>query len=135
MREPSGARAIARVGQSHSPEGGAQDPARQGTRLPPRALGGTQPFLDDGRLEIDNNRAENAIRPFTLGRRAWLFSATVEGARASANLYSLVETAKANDLEPYAYLRHVLSELPKAHALEDIEALLPWNIERVSLNL
>ena len=56
-------------------------------------------FLDDGRLEVDNNRAENAIRPFTLGRRAWLFSATVEGAKASANLFSLVETAKANHIE------------------------------------
>jgi len=92
-------------------------------------------FLDDGRLEVDNNRAENAIRPFTQGRKAWLFSATVEGAKASANLYSLVETAKANGLEPYAYLRHVLTELPKAQSLEDIEALLPWNVPRESLIL
>ncbi len=92
-------------------------------------------FLDDGRLEVDNNRAENAIRPFTLGRRAWLFSATVEGANASANLYSLVETAKANGLEPYAYLRHVLTEIPKAHTVEAIEALLPWQVDRDSLKL
>lgn len=92
-------------------------------------------FLDDGRLEIDNNRAENAIRPFAVGRRAWLFSATVEGATASANLYSLVETAKANRLEPYAYLRHILTELPKATTVEAIEALLPWNVERGSLKL
>jgi transposase len=92
-------------------------------------------FLDDGRLEVDNNRAENAIRPFTLGRKAWLFSATVEGAKASANLYSLVESAKANALEPYAYLRHVLTELPKAQSLEAIEALLPWHVERESLKL
>jgi transposase len=92
-------------------------------------------FLDDGRLEVDNNRAENAIRPFTLGRKAWLFSATVEGAKASANLYSLVESAKANALEPYAYLRHVLTELPKAQSLETIEALLPWHVERESLKL
>ena len=90
-------------------------------------------FLDDGRLEVDNNRAENAIRPFTLGRRAWLFSATVEGAKASASLYSLVETAKANGLEPYAYLRHLFTELPKAQTVEAIEALLPWHVDRNSL--
>ena len=92
-------------------------------------------FLDDGRLEVDNNRAENAIRPFTLGRRSWLFSATVEGAQASARLYSLVETAKANRLEPYAYLRHLFTELPKAQTVEDVEALLPWHIDRDSLKL
>ena len=92
-------------------------------------------FLDDGRLEVDNNRAENAIRPFTLGRRAWLFSATVEGAKASANLFSLVETAKANHIEPYAYLRHLFTEIPKAQCVEDIEALLPWRVERESLKL
>jgi len=83
-------------------------------------------YLDDGRLEIDNNRAENAIRPFVLGRKNWLFSDSVRGVQASANLYSLIETAKANGLEPYAYLRHVLSELPGAQSVADIEALLPW---------
>lgn len=92
-------------------------------------------FLDDGRLEVDNNRAENAIRPFTLGRRSWLFSATVEGAKASANLFSLVETAKANRIEPYAYLRHLFTELPKAQTVEDIEALLPWRVDRDSFKL
>jgi len=86
-------------------------------------------FLDDGRLEIDNNRAENAIRPFVVGRRNWLFSDTPGGAHASANLYSLVETAKANGLDPYAYLRHVFTELPKAATVEDIERLLAWNLE------
>ena len=57
-------------------------------------------YLDDGRLEIDNNGAENAIRPFVLGRKNWLFSASVKGVKASANLYSLIETAKANSLAP-----------------------------------
>jgi len=61
-------------------------------------------YLDDGRLSIDNNRVENAIRPFVIGRRNWLFSDTVRGAQSSANLYSLIETAKANGLAPYAYL-------------------------------
>jgi transposase len=85
-------------------------------------------YLDDGRLEIDNNGAENAIRPFVLGRKNWLFSTSVKGVIASANLYSLIETAKANGLEPYAYLRHVFSELPKADTVDAIEALLPGNL-------
>lgn len=86
-------------------------------------------YLDDGRLEADNNRAENAIRPFVMGRKAWLFSDTPAGADASARLYSLIETAKANRIEPYAYLRKVFSELPKADTLADIEALLPYKID------
>lgn len=83
-------------------------------------------YIEDGRLNIDNNPAENAIRPFVVGRKNWLFSATVSGAKASANLYSLIETVKANGQEPYAYLRHLFSELPKAKCVEDIERLLPW---------
>ena len=90
-------------------------------------------YIDDGRLHIDNNLVENAIRPFALGRKNWLFSNTVKGAKASANLYSLIETAKANGLEPYWYLRHVFTELPKATSLEDIEALLPMNIDKEKL--
>jgi len=86
-------------------------------------------FCDDGRLAIDNNAVENAIRPFCVGRRNWLFSDSVAGARASANLYSLISTAKANGLEPYAYLRHVFTELPKAESLEHIEALLPYRLD------
>lgn len=85
-------------------------------------------YCEDGRLEIDNNRCENAIRPFVTGRKNWLFSDTVHGARASANLYSLLETAKANGLEPYAYLRGVFTRLPAATSVGDIDALLPWNI-------
>ena len=88
-------------------------------------------YLDDGRLEIDNNAAENAIRPFVLGRKNWLFSASVKGVKASANLYSLIETAKANNLEPYAYLRYVFTELPKADSVAAIEALLPGNMDQI----
>jgi len=87
-------------------------------------------YLDDGRLEIDNNGAENAIRPFVLGRKNWLFSASVKGVQASANLYSLIETTKANGLAPYAYLRHLFTELPKAETVEAIEALLPGNLSK-----
>ena len=86
--------------------------------------------LDDGRLEVDNNLCENAIRPFVMGRKAWLFSDTPAGAEASARLYGLIETAKANGLEPYAYLKLVFTELPKAVTLADVEALLPWHVAR-----
>ncbi len=91
-------------------------------------------YLDDGRLSIDNNPAENAIRPFVLGRKNWLFADTPAGAHASASLYSLIETAKANDLEPYQYLRHIFKELPKAQSVSEIEQLLPFNIDREELN-
>ena len=85
-------------------------------------------YLEDGRFAIDNNPAENAIRPFVIGRKNWLFSATPRGANASANLYSLIETAKANGLEPNAYLTRVFTELPIAITLAEIEALLPWAV-------
>ncbi|RLA26573.1 MAG: IS66 family transposase [Gammaproteobacteria bacterium] len=86
-------------------------------------------YLEDGRLEIDNNAAENAIRPFVVGRKNWLFSDSVKGVTASANLYSLIETAKANGLEPYAYLRYLFTELPKAQTVDAIEALLPGKLD------
>lgn len=86
-------------------------------------------YIEDGRLAPDNNAAENSIRPFVLGRKNWLFSGTPEGAEASAALYSLIETAKANNIEPYLYLRTVFTRIPEANTLEDYEALLPWNIK------
>jgi len=83
-------------------------------------------YTEHGNVAIDTNLAENAIRPFALGRRNWLFADTVSGAKASAHLYSLVQTARANELEPYAYLRRLFAELPTAQTLEQIEALLPF---------
>lgn len=85
-------------------------------------------YLDDGNYPIDNNPAERAIRPFTIGRKNWLFSKSQAGATASANLYSLIETAKANELNVYDYLKLVFKELPNAQSIGDIEALLPWNV-------
>ena len=82
-------------------------------------------YLEHGDVPMDNNVAENVIRPFVLGRKNWLFSTSQAGARSSAVIYSIIQTAKANDLEPYGYLRQVLSELPKATTTEQIEALLP----------
>ena len=86
-------------------------------------------FLQHGEVPLDNNRCENAIRPFVVGRKGWLFSDTVKGAVASANLYSLVETAKANGVEPHAYLSHLFEKVPYAKGVEDFEALLPWNVK------
>ena len=107
---------------------------------PPRLLAylhnqwkGLVRFCDDGRYGIDTNPVENAIRPFAVGRRNWLFADTVAGAHASARLYSLIECAKANGLEPYAYLRQVFTELPKAQSLADIEALLPTRLDPAAL--
>ena len=87
------------------------------------------PYLARGDLPIDNNPAENAIRPFVVGRKAWLFSDTQAGARASALIYSLVETTKANGMEPYLWLRNALRALPTATTVEHFEALLPWNLK------
>lgn len=95
--------------------------------------GGLVRYCDAGELEIDNNRVENAIRPFVVGRKNWLFSDTINGAKSSANLYSLVETAKLNGLEPYAYLRYVFAQLPSATTVEQIEGLLPFRLDPVAL--
>lgn len=86
-------------------------------------------YCDDGHLHISNALAENAIRPFAVGRKAWLFADTSRGAHASAAMYSLIETAKANDLEPRGYLLHVLERIGAADTLESLEALLPWNVD------
>ncbi len=85
-------------------------------------------YVEWGDTPIDNNRAENAIRPFAVGRRAWLFSDTPAGANSSALIYSLVETAKANQLEPSAWLEYLLRNVPAATSVEAIEAMLPWNL-------
>lgn len=92
-------------------------------------------YTERGDLPIDNNRCENAIRPFVVGRKNWLFSTSVAGAQASALIYSLVETAKANGREPYTWLRTVLRELPCARTVEAYEALLPWNLPIETLAL
>ena len=90
-------------------------------------------YLQDSRLSIDNNATERAIRPFVIGRRNWLFADTPRGAGASANLYSLIETAKANGIEPYPYLRHIFKELRAARTVEQLEALLPFERDGTSL--
>lgn len=86
-------------------------------------------YLLDGRLSISNNAAENAIRPFTVGRKNWLFADTPKGAKASAAVYSLVETAKANGLNVYTYLEYLLMYMPDSdwhNHPEDLDNLMPW---------
>ncbi|MHB8166764.1 MAG: IS66 family transposase [Sulfuricella sp.] len=90
-------------------------------------------YTERGDLPIDNNRCENAIRPFVIGRKAWLFSDTPAGANASAVIYSLLQTAKANGQEPYTWLRRVMRDLPAAKTVEEVEALLPWNLHMPDL--
>ncbi len=85
-------------------------------------------FVDNGAWPIDNNLCENAIRPFVVGRRNWLFADTVGGAHASANLYSLIETCKANSIDTYQYLIALFKTLPLAKTADDYEALMPWRI-------
>jgi transposase len=84
-------------------------------------------YVEAGHLPIDNNAAARAIRPFVIGRKNWLFSDTPKGTTASAQIYSLIKTAKANGQEPYAYLRHILERLSQVTTVESYEALLPWN--------
>jgi transposase len=85
-------------------------------------------YVEDGRYSIDNNGQENAIRPFCVGRRNWLFADTVAGANASANLYSLLQTCQVNGIDSYRYLRALLVALPRAETADDYAALLPWRI-------
>ena len=87
-------------------------------------------FLDHGEIDISNNLAENSIRPFVVGRKNWLFCDTPRGAQSSAIVYSLVETAKANGLDPYCYLYYLLSELPSYYgnlSAAQLEQFLPWS--------
>jgi len=83
-------------------------------------------YVENGNWPISNNPCENSIRPFCVGRRSWLFADTVHGIEASANLYSLVETCRANRIDPYRYLTWLFQCLPLAKSVDDYDALLPW---------
>ena len=108
--------------------------------LPKSALGGAidyclnqweklEAFLIDGRLELSNNRAERAIKPFIIGRKNWLFANTARGATASAIIYSIIETAKLNNLNPFYYLTYLFEQLPNMGTKDtaQLDALLPWS--------
>jgi len=85
-------------------------------------------FLDNGKIEIDNNAAERAMRPIALGRKNWLFAGSDDGGHTTAAIYTIVETAKLNDINPWKYLRHVLSNV-QDHNSGKIAELLPWNVK------
>ena len=85
--------------------------------------------LDHPDMPVDNNYVERQIKSYATGRKAWLFAYDAAGAQASANLYSLVMTCRANEVEPYAYLNYLFEHLPAASTVEQVEALLPWNIK------
>lgn len=86
-------------------------------------------YTQHGQLSIDNNRAERAIKPFVIGRKNWLFSNTASGAKASAILYSIIETAKANGLNPVKYVELLLTEIPRRDTGDDLENLMPWAVK------
>ena len=87
-------------------------------------------YITDGRLRIDNNDSERAIKPFAVGRKNWLFCKSTRGANASAILFSLIETCKVNNINPYEYLRYVLVAIKSAETEDDIKQLLPYNIDK-----
>jgi hypothetical protein len=91
-------------------------------------------YLADGRLEISNNAAERAIRPLALGRKNWIFAGSDSGGERAAAIYTLIETAKLNDLDPEAYLREVFGRIAD-HPINRIADLLPWNLSPRSATL
>lgn len=92
-------------------------------------------YLERPEVGPDNNSAENAIRPFAVGQKNWLFACAPDGAFAGACLYSLIESAKANRLEPYRYLRYLFEKGPFAQNEDDYNALLPMNLTDADLVL
>jgi hypothetical protein len=91
---------------------------------------GLNRYLEDGHLEIDNNRTERVIKPFATGRKNWLFCDSVKGADACANIYSLIETCKFHGINPYAYLKHLFSEIRKCNSAQEYENLLPFQFQQ-----
>lgn len=88
-------------------------------------------YVDDGELSIDNNIAEREIKAVVIGRKNWLFADSPEGMRANAVMYSLVQTAKANGIDPFVYLRYVIDKMPMLKSSKEVECLLPWNMPPV----
>jgi hypothetical protein len=85
-------------------------------------------YTEDGRLEIDNNRSERSIKPSVIGRKNFLFANTESGVQESVVMYSIIETAKENNLDPYKYLTYIFTKAPNLKDTESFEILLPWNV-------
>ncbi len=101
--------------------------ARRGHSLCARALASLHPIPEDGRIELDNNTVERAIRPIALGRKNHLFAGSDGGAARWGVVASLLATAKLNDVEPFAYLKDVLERMSNGHPMSKLDELLPWN--------
>ena len=86
-------------------------------------------YIEDGRLEIDNGLSERKIKPFVIGRKNWLFCNSIAGAKAAEVLFSIIETCELHKIEPYAYLRFVLTKIPYAKTVEELEQLMPFNVK------
>ncbi len=84
-------------------------------------------FLDNGKIEIDNNAAERALRPIAIGRKNWLFAGSDNGGKTAANMFTIIESAKINNINPWLYLYNVLDRI-QDHNSHKIAELLPWNI-------
>src|SRR5207253_2445865 len=91
-------------------------------------------FLDDGRIELDNNSVERAIRPIALGRKNHLFAGSDGGAERWATVCSLIASAKLNDVEPFTYLKDILKRMTEDHRMSRLDDLLPWNWPKVRVN-
>lgn len=90
-------------------------------------------MLEDGRLSFSNNRMEQAVKPFIMGRKNWLFMVTPKGADAAVIISSMIETAKAHDIKAYPYLKYVFEKVLTTNTLEELEALLSFNLDRSQL--
>ena len=114
------------MGKWDAGKNSAEIRARKGAVLP---AGAVAVFEEDGRLELSNNRAERSVKPFVIGRKNWLFANTPAGAQSSAVIYSLIETAKENKLDPHRYLLWVLQSAPMLSQADEFwaEKLLPAN--------
>jgi transposase len=86
-------------------------------------------FLDDGRLEADNNRAENSLRGIALGRKNWQFAGSDKGGERAAAIYTIIETAKLNNVNPEAYLRDKLAKIADGHPISRVGELIPWHLQ------
>lgn len=87
-------------------------------------------YVEDGRLAIDNNIEERQIKQFVIGRKNWLFADSVDGAHTNAIMYSLIATAKANELNPHDYLIELFTRIPNIESADELKELLPWNIKQ-----
>ena len=90
-------------------------------------------YLQDGRLEIDNNKSERSIKPFVIGRKNWMFHGNDVGARAGSILFSLIETCKQNKVEVFSWIKYVIANIHKAKTVEQLEKLLPYNMNPLLL--